>query len=72
MFLRNIFPRFLTASSPFEGAAFVSTSIDADPGPSGLFATTINLYFAPGSKPIRTSSDYRYCDIDQLKRVAHR
>ena len=43
----------LTINSPFGGALLVSISMAADPGPSGLFATTMNLYFEPGSKPIK-------------------
>ena len=42
----------LTINSPAGGALLVCISIEADPDPSVLSATTINLYLAPGSNPI--------------------
>ena len=42
----------LTINSPAGGALLVCISIEADPDPSVLSATTMNLYLAPGSKPI--------------------
>ena len=51
----KLFVTQLTVNSPFGGALLVSISIEAEPGPSGLLATTTNLYFAPGSKPIDKS-----------------
>ena len=42
----------LTVNSPAGGALLVCISIEADPDPSVLSATTINLYLAPGSNPI--------------------
>ena len=42
----------LTVKSPAGGALLVCISIEADPDPSVLSAITINLYLAPGSKPI--------------------
>ena len=41
----------LTINSPAGGALLVCISIEADPDPSVLSATTMNLYLAPGSKP---------------------
>ena len=42
----------LTVNSPAGGALLVCISIEADPDPSVLSATTMNLYLAPGSNPI--------------------
>ena len=42
----------LTINSPAGGALLVCISIEADPDPSVLSATTMNLYLAPGSNPI--------------------
>ena len=42
----------LTINSPAGGALLVCISIEADPDPSVLSATTMNLYLDPGSNPI--------------------